>query len=135
MSSCGITAKEQIMTSTTEETSATTQPKTPKKARASARRADSAPAKPKSGKKAKAAKKAPKAPKTADGARDGSKAAKVLELLKRPGGANLKEIMKATEWQAHSVRGFLSGTLRKKLGLTVESTKAEDGERSYSVKA
>ena len=42
--------------------------------------------------------------------------------------------MKATGWPAHSVRGFLSGTLGKKMGLTVTSTKAEDGERRYSVK-
>ena len=41
--------------------------------------------------------------------------------------------MKATGWQAHSVRGFLSGALGKKMGLTVTSTKAEDGERRYSV--
>ena len=113
------------MTSNTEETGAASQPKTPKKARVSARGAP----------KAKAAKKVPKSPKKAEGARDGSKAAKVLELLKRPGGASLKEIMKATEWEAHSVRGFLSGTLRKKLGLTIESAKTSDGERTYSVKA
>ena len=123
------------MTSNTEETGAAAQPKTGKKAPGSRHRADSAPAKPKSGKKAKAAKKAPKSQKKAEGARDGSKAAQVLELLKRPGGASLKELMKATDWQAHSVRGFLSGTLRKKLGLTVESSKVEDGERTYSVKA
>jgi len=43
--------------------------------------------------------------------------------------------MKATDWQAHSVRGFLSGTIRKNMGLDVVSTKGEDGERSYSVKA
>ena len=43
--------------------------------------------------------------------------------------------MKATGWQAHSVRGFLSGTVGKKLGLTVTSTKVEDGERTYSIKA
>ena len=43
--------------------------------------------------------------------------------------------MKATSWQAHSVRGFISGTLRKKLGLNVVSTKGEDGERTYSIKA
>ena len=42
--------------------------------------------------------------------------------------------MKATGWQPHSVRGFLSGTVGKKMGLTVKSTKGEDGERTYSVK-
>jgi hypothetical protein len=41
--------------------------------------------------------------------------------------------MKATDWQAHSVRGFISGTLGKKMGLKVESTKREDGERVYSL--
>ncbi|HEV8414872.1 MAG TPA: DUF3489 domain-containing protein [Bryobacteraceae bacterium] len=86
------------------------------------------------GRKVSPAKKAPKSAKAA-GARDGSKAAKVLDLLKRPGGATAKELMKATGWQPHSVRGFLSGTVGKKLGLTVTSTKAEDGERTYSVKA
>ena len=59
----------------------------------------------------------------------------MLDLLKRPKGATLAELMKATNWQAHSVRGFLSGTIGKKLGLAVESTKAEDGKRTYSVKA
>jgi hypothetical protein len=43
--------------------------------------------------------------------------------------------MKATGWLPHSVRGFISGTLGKKMQLTVVSTKAEDGQRSYSVKA
>jgi hypothetical protein len=57
-----------------------------------------------------------------------------VDLLKRPGGANLREIMKATGWQPHSVRGFISGTLGKKMGLKVNSTKGEGGERSYSVK-
>ena len=44
-----------------------------------------------------------------------------------------KLAMKATGWQPHSVRGFLSGTVGKKLGLTVISEKGEDGERSYSI--
>jgi hypothetical protein len=43
--------------------------------------------------------------------------------------------MAATAWQAHSVRGFLSGTVGKKLGLAITSTKTEDGERTYSIKA
>ena len=43
--------------------------------------------------------------------------------------------MDATEWQAHSVRGFISGSLGKKMGLTVESFKRTDGERAYRTKA
>ena len=63
--------------------------------------------------------------------RDGSKKAIVLDMLKRPDGASLKDIMDATSWQAHSVRGFISGSLTKKMGLNVESFKREDGERAY----
>ena len=128
------------MTSITEQTE-TAQPvanaaaKPTKKARVSARRANVAPKKAKAGKKASPAKKAPKGAKKAKGARDGSKAAKILDLLKRPGGATSKELQKSSGWQPHSVRGFLSGTVGKKMGLTVVSTKGEDGERSYSVKA
>jgi hypothetical protein len=83
-------------------------------------------------KTAKPAKKAGKAKPAS--VREGSKTGKVLDLLKQPGGATLKEIMKATGWQPHSVRGFLSGTIGKKMGLTINSTKGEDGERSYSLK-
>jgi hypothetical protein len=68
-------------------------------------------------------------------ARVGSKTATILGLLKRREGATLKELMAATEWQAHSVRGFLSGTLRKKMDLKIESDKATDGERTYSIQA
>jgi len=103
-----------------------------KRATAGARRANVAPAKGKSGKKATPAKKAPRSAR--NDAREGSKTAAVLELLKRPGGASAKELLKATGWQPHSLRGFLSGTVGKKMGLTVISTKGEDAERSYSVK-
>ena len=72
-------------------------------------------------------------PAKAEGVREGSKTAKVLDLLKRPNCATLKELMKATGWQPHSIRGFLSGTVGKKLRLTVTSTKGEDGERRYSL--
>ena len=106
-----------------------------KKARVAPKRAHVGPKKVRSAPKAKTAEKAPKGARKATGARDGSKAAKVLDLLKQSDGATLAELMKATGWQAHSVRGFLSGTVGKKLGLTVASTKGEDGERTYSVKA
>ena len=117
------------------------EPKASKKATRSARKPGVAPGKTKSGKKASKAEKAPKRPKVAkpsasgESAREGSKAAKVLDLLRRPDGATLAELMKATGWQAHSVRGFLSGTIRKKMGIAVESTQGEAGNRSYSVKA
>jgi len=126
------------MNTATEETTQATgaeKPKATKKARVGAQRAHVAPKKAKSAPKAKGAKKAPKAAKKVDGARDGSKAAKVLDLLKRPEGTTLAELIKATGWQAHSVRGFLSGTVGKKLGLIIVSAKSEDGVRTYSVKA
>ena len=76
----------------------------------------------------------PKSRKKASRARQGSKTAKLLSLLKRSGGATGADLMKATGWQAHSVRGFISGVLGKKMGLTVASTKGVDGERRYSLK-
>jgi len=123
------------MTSIAEENATGTneKPKATKKARVRAQDAHVAPKKGKATKKAGPAKKAPKAAKKANGVRGGSKTANVLDLLKRPDGATLAELMKATGWQAHSMRGFLSGTVSKKLGLAVTSTKAEGGERSYSV--
>jgi hypothetical protein len=131
--------RRNIMESIVEEAETATSPvtegpKAAKKGKAGARGAHVTPKKGKSGKKASPAKKAPKAAKKVAGARDGSKAAKVLDLLKRPGGTTAKELIKATGWQPHSVRGFLSGTVSKKMGLTVASTKGEDGERTYSVK-
>src|SRR5450759_4518745 len=84
------------------------------------------PKKGKAGKKATPAKKAPKAANKATGSRRGSKTATLLELLKRPDGATLQNLMKATGWQAHSVRGFLSGTVGKKMGLDLTSTKGEN---------
>ena len=63
--------------------------------------------------------------------REFSKKAIVLDLLKRKSGATLAEIIAATDWQKHSVRGFISGTLGKRMGLTVESTRSESGERTY----
>ena len=107
-------------------------PQGAKKARVAPQGANVAKKKAKSAKKATPAKKAPKAKKAAK-VREGSKTDKVLELLKRPGGVTSKELMKTTSWQPHTVRGFLSGTIGKKMGLTVVSTKGEDGERTYSI--
>jgi Protein of unknown function (DUF3489) len=67
---------------------------------------------------------------SAASAREGSKKAQVLELLKQEGGATLADLMTATCWQKHSVRGFISGALVKK-GVAVESFKREDGQRAY----
>jgi len=121
-------------------TASSKKPKANKKTHIAPRRANVAPAKAKLRRKATAAKKAPKGrpePQVAKPrvSRDGSKTAKMLDLLKRPSGATSKELMKATGWLPHSVRGFLSGTVVKKMGLTVISTKGDDGERTYSVEA
>jgi len=125
-----ITAEAESATATAsaEESQGT------KKARVGRQGAHVAPKRGKSAKKATPTKKAPKGAKKASTGRDRSKSGKVLDLLKTPEGATLKELMKATGWQAHSVRGFLSGGVGKKMGLTVASAKGEDGERSYSVK-
>ena len=122
-------------TATSPAPAAEGKPKAAKKANRAPQGAHVAKKKGKSGKKATPAKKAPKGAKKATGARVGSKTNQVLELLKRPGGVTAKELMKVTGWQPHSVRGFLSGTIGKKMGLTVTSTKGEEGERTYSVKA
>jgi hypothetical protein len=65
--------------------------------------------------------------------RPDSKGAKILALIRRPKGATLAELAKLTGWQNHSIRGFLSAVVGKKMGLTVESAKREDGERVYSI--
>jgi hypothetical protein len=130
------------MTSNTEEQAnsqtavATGQPKATKRANVAPRKPRVAPGEKKSGKKASKGQRRPKSQKGAKSgaaAREGSKAAKVLDLLRRMDGASLKELMKATGWQAHSVRGFLSGTVSKNMSLKLVSAKSEDGERRYSL--
>jgi hypothetical protein len=65
--------------------------------------------------------------------RESGKTEAILALMKQPSGTTLKTIMEATNWQAHAVRGFISGTLGKKMGLTVVSVKDENGDRRYTL--
>jgi hypothetical protein len=122
-----------------EATAPVQPPKATKRAHVTPRKRRVASGKPRSGKKASSAAQRPKSQKAAKqakpaaGAPAGSKAAKVLDLLRRPDGASLKDLMKATGWLAHSVRGFLSGTVAKRMRLKLVSTKSEDGERCYTV--
>ena len=83
-------------------------------------------------KEAKASKKAakPERPAKATAPRAESKGAKILDMIARAKGATLAEIMKATDWQAHSVRGFIS-TAGKKHGVKIESSKNDVGDRVY----
>ncbi len=64
-----------------------------------------------------------------------TKIATILKLLRRPKGASIAELQKATGWQPHSVRGAISGTLKKKLGLVVTSEKTEGRGLIYRVAA
>jgi predicted ArsR family transcriptional regulator len=58
--------------------------------------------------------------------RAGTKQAQMIELLKRPEGATVEQIAAATGWQHHTIRGAISGALKKKLGLTVEATRTRE---------
>ena len=62
-----------------------------------------------------------------------TKQERVLTLLSQPEGASIEEIMQATDWQQHSVRGFLAGTVKKKLGFPLTSSKLNDGARRYRI--
>ena len=62
----------------------------------------------------------------------GTKSERVTRLLQRAQGASIAEIMTATGWQSHSVRGFMSGTLVKQKALKLESEKT-NGQRRYRV--
>jgi len=89
-------------------------------------------------KPAQAGEPAPKPPTAATGAtpaqaRTGTKQALLIGLLRRPDGATIAEIVEATAWQAHTVRGAIAGALKKKLGLTITSEKDETRGRTYRI--
>ena len=65
--------------------------------------------------------------------RPDTKHARILAMLRTPAGATIAAIMTATEWQQHSVRGFLAGVVRKKLGLNLVSESTDKG-RVYRIK-
>ncbi|WP_066018811.1 DUF3489 domain-containing protein [Endozoicomonas atrinae] len=67
--------------------------------------------------------------------RTGTKLHTVIELLARPEGAAIEEIMDKTGWQKHTVRGTFAGALKKRLGLTIESEKPEGQDRIYRITA
>lgn len=65
--------------------------------------------------------------------REGTKQATLIAMLRAPDGATIEEIMAATGWQSHTVRGAMAGALKKKLGLEVTSEKIEDRGRVYRI--
>ena len=65
--------------------------------------------------------------------REGTKQATLIAMLRAPEGATIEEIMAATGWQSHTVRGAMAGALKKKLGLEVTSEKVENRGRVYSL--
>jgi len=67
--------------------------------------------------------------------REGTKQATLIDMLRAPDGATIEEIMAATGWQSHTVRGAMAGALKKKLGLEVTSEKIEDRGRVYKLPA
>ena len=67
--------------------------------------------------------------------RDNSKQARVIAMLKRPEGATIAQICETTGWQAHTVRGTFAGAFKKKLGLTITSSKESGTERIYRIVA
>ena len=73
------------------------------------------------------------APAEATAPRSASKQARLIEMLRQPEGVTIDEIVKTLDWQAHTVRGAISGALKKKLGLTIESEKIDDRGRVYRI--
>jgi hypothetical protein len=70
---------------------------------------------------------------TAPTIRPGTKLAMVIEAMRHPDGATIAQIMAGTGWQAHTVRGAISGMVRKRLGYKVVTEKGADGQRAYRI--
>ena len=64
-----------------------------------------------------------------------TKQARLIALLRRPQGATMEDLIAATGWRRHTVRGAISGALRKRLGLTVTTAQSEKGSRIYQIPA
>lgn len=135
-------ATENTQAAVVAEQGASTAPKKASSTKGASKKSDAPkakkaakPAAPKKAKVApkKEAKASNKASKSAGIPAQFSKKGIVIDLLQRKGGATMAEIAKATDWQNHSIRGFISGQLTKKMGLTVESSKNEAGERTYRI--
>lgn len=62
-----------------------------------------------------------------------SKQTELIQLIQRPEGIALSELKKLTDWQVHSIRGWISGVLRKKLGLVVTRFKSDNGDTCYRI--
>ena len=65
--------------------------------------------------------------------RPGTKLAAIIDAMRNPGGATIAQMMAGTGWQAHSVRGAISGMVRKRLGCEVITEKGADGQRAYRI--
>ncbi|MFN4343087.1 MAG: DUF3489 domain-containing protein [Azonexus sp.] len=65
--------------------------------------------------------------------RPGTKLSTIIDAMRTPGGATIAQMMAGTGWQAHSVRGAISGMVRKRLGYTVVTEKGADGQRAYRI--
>jgi hypothetical protein len=65
--------------------------------------------------------------------REGTKLQKLEAMLRRPEGGTITQIAAALDWQPHSVRGAISGALKKKRGLTISAEDIQGGERTYRI--
>jgi Protein of unknown function (DUF3489) len=136
MAAIGVEADEDAVPATADTASTSAEPVSPAEAPAPASEADGAKkranGRPTKGKKTRATARATSEPEPAGEPspkptpRAGTKQAQMIEMLKRPEGATVEQIAAATGWQHHTIRGAISGALKKKLGLTVEATRTRE---------